>query len=397
MKQVFKMMLPALLIAGVFVFSGCDPEENNNNEVQYALVIQNGAMNIHPDETVNYTAVLVDNEGNVSAANEVTWSVTPTSIASISAAGVLSPVATGEARVTATAVVNGTTITASVPVGVYAPALFAVAPSAILYEAGFDIQLETVYFTNGAQPTYTFASSNNAVATVSSTGLVHTVGIGECVITVTASTMTDRPFYVPVMVIGVPTVPLPVTRIELSSYSADLFKTETLQLTATAYNPDGPVNNATIEWFSENPSIATVSANGLVTPVQTGETFIVAKANGIFAKCELLVNPDTVVIVTPFWADLNQGETQQFNAVAYQNTRQGLGTQYPVNFSWELPDYGPGFEMFNIGTVNSTGLVTIKQDAMVGMASIVVAYETGKPHIAGAALITISVGGFPWP
>jgi len=209
--------------------------------------------------------------------------------------------------------------------------------------------------------------------------------------------MTDRPFYVPVMVIGVPTVPLPVTRIELSSYSADLFKTETLQLTATAYNPDGPVNNATIEWFSENPSIATVSANGLVTPVQTGETFIVAKANGIFAKCELLVNPDTVVIVTPFWADLNPGETQQFNAVAYQNTRQGLGTQYPVNFSWELPDYGPGFEMFNIGTVNTTGLVSIKQDAIAGMASIVVAYETGKPHIAGAALITISVGGFPWP
>ncbi|HOE04678.1 MAG TPA: Ig-like domain-containing protein [Bacteroidales bacterium] len=395
MRKFVKFFIPVVLLAGFFMISGCDPEEPVDG-TEYALLIQNGAMNIYPDETVAYNAVLVDEEGIVTAAAGVTWSVTPTSVATISSAGVLSPVSTGTAKVKATLVKDGKTLTSEVPVGIYAPALFAVAPSAILYEAGYDFQLETVYFTTGAQPSYSYTSSNTAVATVSSTGLVHTVGVGECTITVTASTMQDKPFIVPVMVIAPPTVQLPVTRVEVSSSAADLFKNETLQLTATAYNPDGPVNNATIEWFSENTAIATVNANGLVTPVQTGETYIVARCNGVFAKCELLVNPDTVVIVTPFYVDLNQGAQQQFTAVAYHNTRQGLTNTYPINFSWEIPSYGPGFEMFDIGTVSTTGLVTIKQDAMIGMASMVIAYETGRPHIGGGALIMIGYG-MPWP
>lgn len=394
MKNFIKLLVPVVIIAGFFMINGCDPEDTTE-ETEYALLIQNGALNIYPDQTVTYNAVLVNDKGVVTAATGITWSVSPSSVAGISSAGVLTPVGTGAAKVTATIVKDGKTLTSEVPVGVYAPALFAVAPSAIIYEAGYDFQLETVYFTNGTQPTYTYVSSSTVVATVSATGLVHTIGIGTCQITVTASTMPDQPFTIPVMVIAAPTVELPVTRIAISTAAADLFKNETLQLTATAHNADGPVNNASIEWFSENPSIASVNSSGLVTPVQTGETYIVARANGVFAKCELLVNSDTVVIVTPFYVDLNQGATQQFTAVAYHSTRQGLTNTYPINFSWAIPGYGPGFEMFDIGTVTNNGLVTIKQDAMIGMASIVIAYETGRPHIGGGALIMISYG-LPW-
>jgi len=308
---------------------------------------------------------------------------------------VLSTSATGKAKVTATVSIDGVSVSASVPVGVYAPVLFAVAPSAILFEAGHDIQLETVYFSNSAPPTYTYSSSNTSVATVSSSGLVSLNAAGECVITVTASNQQNAPFYVPVLVIEAPQVPLPVTRVELNHYSKDLFKNETVQLSATAYNMEGAVTDATITWASMNSEIATVSSNGLVTPVRTGETYITATSNGIVAQCELLVNPDTVVLVTPFYRDMEQGETYQFTATAYKNQRSGLGETYPIDFEWLIPDYGPGFEMFNIGTVDSDGNVTISNSAMMGMMSFVMAYDPNNEYVGGAAMIMIDIG-FTW-
>lgn len=395
-KQTYLIAL--LLVGAMFVFNSCkdeDPDDDNtNDDVSYALIIENGAQTINPDEQITYSAVLVDVNGNVSNATNVSWSVSSESVATISQAGVLTPAGTGDATVTASVTVDGETLTASVPVGVYLPGLFVVAPAAILFEAGHDIPLEVVYFTDGQQPTYSYSSSNNSVATVSNTGVVSLISEGSCTITVTASTMQNSPVTVPVMVIGPPEVQLPVTRVELNHYSADLFKNETLQLTPTAYNPDGIVNDVSFSWVSANTDIATVDQNGLVSPVRTGETQITVTANGVFAKCDLIVNPDTIVIVNPFYKEMSQGESYQFTATAYQNLRTGFGQQYNIDFAWMIPNFGPGFEMFNIGTVDNNGNVTISNDAMPGMMSLLMAYDPNNEYVGGGAAIMISVGGF---
>ncbi|PLX08161.1 MAG: hypothetical protein C0596_07630 [Marinilabiliales bacterium] len=108
-----------------------------------------------------------------------------------------------------------------------------------------------------------------------------------------------------------------------------------------------------------------------------------------------MVNPDTVVLVTPFYRDMEQGETYQFTATAYKNQRSGLGETYPIDFEWLIPDYGPGFEMFNIGTVDSDGNVTISNSAMMGMMSFVMAYDPNNEYVCGAAMIMIDIG-FTW-
>lgn len=398
-KFYLTILLACIFAVSTIALNSCkkdDDDDDDNNSTDYVLVVENGAQSIEPGESISYSAVLIDEEGSVTVPSGIVWSVTPDSVASINSSGVLTTSSTGKAKVTATIQVDGASVSASVPVGVYAPVLFAVAPSAILFEAGHQIQLETVYFSNSAAPTYSFASSNSSVASVSNSGLVSLNAAGECLITVTASNQPNSPFYVPVLVIDVPSVPLPVTRVELNHYSKDLFKNETLQLSATAYNMEGVVSNANIAWASMDNNIATVSSNGLVTPVRTGETYVTATANGIMAQCEILVNPDTVIIVTPFYKDLQQGETFQFTATAYKNQRSGFGETYPINFSWLMPDYGPGFEMFNVGTVDNNGNVTISNSAMMGMMSFVMAYDPSNEYVAGAAMIMIDVGMPSW-
>jgi hypothetical protein len=395
-KSLSLLVLLGLFTSAILMFSSCnkeeeDDEDNTADNKSYALVIENGAQNVEPGKSVNYNAVLVDSDGEVSSTSDVTWSVSPDSVGTFSG-NVFSTSATGEAKVTATVTKDGSEISASVPIGVYQPSFFAVAPSAILYESGHDIQLNAVYF-GDQNPSFSYSSDDESVATVSSNGLVNLVGSGECVITVTASTQPDRPFYVPVMVVGPPTVALPITRVELNKYSTNLFKDESETLSATAYDAEGnEVTDASFTWESSNTNVATVSSNGEITPVRTGKTHVSATADGIRAQCEVLINPDTVVIVSPLYVSMQQGESYQFSATAYENTRNGLGQEYAINFNWVVPDYGPGFEMFNIATVDNTGNVTMENDAMMGMSTVVIAHDPDNIYVAGGAMVMVDMG-----
>lgn len=49
--------------------------------------------------------------------------------------------------------------------------------------------------------------------------------------------------------------------------------------------------------------------------------------------------------------------------------------------------------MFNIGTVNSSGLLTVKQDATPGMVSFVAASITGKPEYGSVGTVMIDPFG----
>ncbi|MBN2683242.1 MAG: Ig-like domain-containing protein [Bacteroidales bacterium] len=402
MKKFKSLFIYTLILSfvGMTVMSGCkkkddDDDDNNNTSKKYALVIDNGAQTINPDQSVTYSAKLVDVDGNITTPSGVTWTTSNSEICTISSSGGVSVVATGEVTVTASVTVDGFTYTASVPLGIYSPTLFTVVPGAIIFEAGYSLQLEVVHFTTETGITYSYTSSNASVASVNSSGLVTFNATGSCTISVTASNLPDNPFVVPVLVVGEPDVVLPVTRVEVNPPSGDIFKNETLQLTAKAYNPDGEVAGSTFTWTSSNPEIATVDATGKVSPVRTGETYIKATCQGVFAQAEILVNPDTIVLVTPFWKDMQPGQTFQFTATAYKNERSiplSGATVYPVTFQWMMLDYGPGFEMFNIGTCDQNGNVTLKNDAMTGMVSMVMAWDVNNEYVGGGAMIMVDFG-----
>ena len=67
----------------------------------------------------------------------------------------------------------------------------------------------------------------------------------------------------------------------------------TVQLTASVYDQSGArIPNATVAWRSLTPTIATVSASGLVTGVSTGSATIEAESSGKTAQITLTVEPD---------------------------------------------------------------------------------------------------------
>ena len=78
------------------------------------------------------------------------------------------------------------------------------------------------------------------------------------------------------------TGPEPVTQVTVEAPSTTIGVGQTVQLTATARDADGnAVEGRTLEWASADPSVATVSEDGLVTGSGPGETEISATVEGV--------------------------------------------------------------------------------------------------------------------
>lgn len=88
----------------------------------------------------------------------------------------------------------------------------------------------------------------------------------------------------------IPQRPLPLLSIELAPGSATIQAGRALQLTATTRSLAGSaVVPADVTWTSTNPSVATVSADGLVQGVNRGQVEIIARARNARAVSRITV------------------------------------------------------------------------------------------------------------
>lgn len=115
----------------------------------------------------------------------------------------------------------------------------------------------------------TYASDNEAVATVNARGRVTGVAEGQCNIVVT-SKYDQTSIKIPVAVV------LRVKQVSLSAPSGVVRAGETLQLTPSYAPEEATVQQVTYK--STNSRIASVNENGLVTGVKAGKVSIVATA-----------------------------------------------------------------------------------------------------------------------
>ncbi|MCS7073910.1 MAG: Ig-like domain-containing protein, partial [Bacteroidia bacterium] len=385
------------------------PSNNNNNNSgkRYVLQIEQGARTIQLQQSLTYTARLVDQTGASQTATGVTWSSSNTDVATISASGTVTVRAEGNTTITASVSRDGATYTASVPLGVYTERVFTVAPAAIIAFPGEEIPLTPIMMSaSGVNVgvgsfTYQVTTGSNVVSLIN-TSVVKANSPGYAEVKVTANTSNGNPFViVPIQVVGVPDVPLPIVRITVKPTSAniedvELFRGETQQFSATAYNSAGNTVNTSFTWSTLDPNIATVDQTGKVTAVNPGETKVQATAQGIIGTADVFVYPDTVVVVTPFYAMPSPGSTVSFSAKVF-NARTGVQLT-GVPLQWEMPQYPAPFEMFNIGSIqgSSTGssvTVRINNNAIVGMMSFVAANVPGHPDATGIASIVVDQGG----
>ena len=139
-------------------------------------------------ETVQLTATVSDQNGNVMTGASVTWSSADASVATVNINGLVTAAGNGAATITATS--GNASGTATVTVEQTAAAITVAPDSVLLTELGETAQLAAeVTDANGngiANATVSWSSGDEAVATVDATGLVTAVANGSTTVTATA-------------------------------------------------------------------------------------------------------------------------------------------------------------------------------------------------------------------
>ena len=140
----------------------------------------------------------------------------------------------------------------------------------------------------------TWESSNEAVATVSASGLVTAVANGTC--TITCRAKDGSGVYAQCQVTVGSSSGTPVTSITLSQTSLLLSVGTTQTLTATVLPSNA--TDKSVTWTSTDTGVATVSLAGTVSAVASGSCTVVCSAkdgSGVYAECQVNVTVGTPV------------------------------------------------------------------------------------------------------
>lgn len=146
------------------------------------------------------------------------------------------------------------------------------------------------------------------------------------------------------------------------------------QLAATAKDAKGnPMSGETIVWKSSEPSVATVSASGLVTFVGSGSTAILATARGTSGFATIVADANVAGVSMSAGATLNVGLGQAVQLTATPQDAAGRSLFRPITWASSAPA---------VATVSSTGLIT----SVTAGTTTITATSEGK---VGTTLVTI--------
>lgn len=195
-----------------------------------------------------------------------------------------------------------------------------------------------------------WASSNTGVATVSSTGLVTSVGNGTAAITATAGAASAAAQVIVQQV---------ASSLALSHDSLILARPgDTLRVSATVRDAKGAAMvQAQLSWTSSDTLIARVNSSGLVTAISTGTAGITASSGGQIATtaARVLLVPAASVELTPSRAFLVTADTLHLTATVRDAGGAAI-TGHTV--AWTVSDT-------SVASVSSTGRLLPKRAGTV--------------------------------
>ncbi|MBK8807564.1 MAG: Ig-like domain-containing protein [Bacteroidales bacterium] len=273
----------------------------------------------------------------------VTWSSADESIATV-ADGVISSVGAGSTTITVTSVDNPA-IKVEIPVTVIGIGVTSVtiSPKTLSLTIGAFQGLDVEVLPLTATQSVTWSSSDDNIATVSLGGVVTAIALGEVNIIVTS---VDNVAKKDTCVVTVnPVLALSIT-VDPATFT--LYTDATTTVSATVGGTG--VTDATYTWSSSNETIATVDANGKVTPVAVGFAYIIATTNdgsNLKDTCIVTVAPRLVstITVTADAVEVAIGKNTTVSAAVEPSTAKDK------TYAWSSSNEA-------IATVNASGLVT---------------------------------------
>ena len=303
--------------------------------------------------TVQLTATVKDQNNNTMSGQTVTWSSANTPVATVSAQGLVSAVSNGTAQITARSgnASGRATVTVAEPV----PTRIAITPSSHTLEAiGETVQLMATVRDQRNNvmtgQTVTWSSGDDAVATVSESGLVTAVSNGMVDITAESGSLSST------ATISV-SEPVPTT-IVIDPTSAALESIgETVQLTAVVLDQrENAMPDAMVTWSSGDEGLATVDEAGLVTAVDNGMVDITAQSDEAMESVSITVSQVAAIItITPEMTTLTEfGETVQLEVIAEDANEVSIDEP---SIAWSSSDE-------TVATVDEAGLVTAVGNGM---------------------------------
>ena len=212
-----------------------------------------------------------------SAEEEITWSSSNASVASVSASGKVTAKKGGTAEIRAKA----GSVTAKCTVTVRkAPSSVKFSSGSVTITEGSSKTLKAVLSPSGSKTSLTWKSSNPKVAQVSDSGKVTAKARGTATITVTTTNGKKASCKVTVK------APSPKS-IKLSSKTLKLETGGKKRLTYT-FSPENAQGKVT--WKSSKPSVASVNSKGQITAKRVGKTTITARVSSkVTARCTVTV------------------------------------------------------------------------------------------------------------
>ena len=242
--------------------------------------------------TQQYTATAIDANGNVLTGVVFQWASSIGAVASVNGSGLATAIGVGTTAISASA--NGVTgvavLSVSLPPG---PPQFIIVspPAATLTTIGATQQFTAFAFdAKGAivpNVTFTWSSSNPAVASVAANGVATAVSQGIVSIVATTGGQTGSAS----LTVAIPAVPASVTI--LGPGERGITVGNSTQFTAEVRDANGNIMpGVPVTWQVLKPTVASIDpVTGVATGITPGFTIVRAFVGNLFDEVELFIRP----------------------------------------------------------------------------------------------------------
>ena len=331
------------------------------------------------DETVTFTATMLDQFGNTMTGIPVAWTSSDETVGTITGSGTFTALAAGTVTVTATAgEVSGT---AAVTVSAEEPVLerITVTPNAAAVMIGNTHEFAAACYDQFDNPMtgvdVNWTTSDEAVGTIDANGLFTALAEGTATITATTGSTSAT------AAVTVSAEAPVLDDITVTPTTATVKIGETREFATVCSDASGnSMPGVPVAWSCSNATVGTIDADGIFAALTTGTATITATSGEISGTATITVDAESPIepvleriTVTPSGATLAIDDTQRFIATAYDQDGNVMNAGDVV---WTSDNE-------TVGTIGADGTFTALAE---GTATVTATAD----DVSGTATVTVS-------